>query len=222
MSAIDSLDKLILYIGPMFSGKTTENRKELSRFKSLNLNVLFIGHGSDDRTTGTFSTHSCIMQGDAGFDEIKAKDLLMGDNPLITCEGDWNKFKKYEAIGIDEAQFFNYDLIPFVTYLVETLEKFVVVSGLDGSNERNPIGHILSLIPIADKVVKLRAFCASCIRTNPKRLTAAPFTYRKASLGHGTIIGGADIYTPVCRRCWIDLTRKDEEKELDEIDKTTE
>jgi thymidine kinase len=38
----------------------------------------------------------------------------------------------------------------------------VVIAALDGTFQRKPFGHILSLVPLAEQVVKLSAVCIEC------------------------------------------------------------
>jgi len=40
--------------------------------------------------------------------------------------------------------------------------KIVLIAALDGTFERKPFGNIISLIPLAEKVLKLNAVCVYC------------------------------------------------------------
>ena len=62
---------------------------------------------------------------------------------------------------INEGQFFE-NLYETVLNLVEKHNKQVYVCGLDGDFKRNKMGEILDLIPISDKVVKLKSRCSIC------------------------------------------------------------
>jgi thymidine kinase len=75
-------------------------------------------------------------------------------------------------------------------------EKTVVVSALDGTFERKPFGNIINLIPLAEKVSKLCAVCVYC--TNE-----AAFTKRIVESKQVELIGGAEMYKPVCRACFF-------------------
>jgi thymidine kinase len=57
---------------------------------------------------------------------------------------------------------------------------------------------MLDLIPISDKVTKLRSLCAIC-----KNGTKAPFTLRTTSGNEQILIGSDDCYKPVCRNCYL-------------------
>jgi len=107
------------------------------------------------------------------------------------------------VVIIDEGQFFN-DLYEFVLWLVEDLQKDVIVVGLDGDADRKPFGKLLELVPLADTITKLKAFCAEC-----KNGKEALFTFcKKASEKKEQVqVGGAETYMPLCRRCFVGLSR---------------
>ena len=58
-----------------------------------------------------------------------------------------DSYKEYDAIAIDEGQFF-----PDIVEMCEEMAnngKAVIVSGLDGTFERKPFGTILALVAVA-------------------------------------------------------------------------
>ena len=71
----------------------------------------------------------------------------------------------------------------------------IIIAALDGTFERKPFGTILDLIPVAEKVVKLTAVCAICGAD-------ACFTQRTVNSKEVQLIGGAELYRPVCRACY--------------------
>ena len=124
-----------------------------------------------------------------------------------------------DVIAIDEAQFFGDELVPFVRKLVDSYHKYVIVGGLDGNYKRQKFGHVLDLLPLADNVTKLHAYCKPC--STSKTLRAAIFTHYIGDLRDTLIVGGADDYQPVCRRCYLKLTdydKNNEELKLLELD----
>ena len=109
--------------------------------------------------------------------------------------------RDYQYIFVDEGQFFN-DLYETVLTWVTSLGKNVTIASLDGDAYRKPFGRVLDLIPNADKVTKLTAFCNSC-RDNVKIIKPAPFTARikPDKTKTSKAVGGADIYRAMCREC---------------------
>jgi hypothetical protein len=61
---------------------------------------------------------------------------------------------------------------------------------------RRSFGSVLDIIPLADSVTKLTARCELCRRR-------AFFTLRKTEETQTELIGGADVYMPVCRQHYV-------------------
>jgi len=102
--------------------------------------------------------------------------------------------EEYEVIGIDEGQFFP-DLVSFAEEAAN-LGKIVIVSALDGTFQRKPFGSVLDLIPMSESVVKLNAVCMQCQQD-------AAFSLRTSDESSVEVIGGADKYHAVCRKCYF-------------------
>lgn len=64
------------------------------------------------------------------------------------------------------------------------------------SFNRRRFGSILDIIPLADSVTKLTARCELCGQR-------ALFTLRKTGEKQTELIGGSDIYMPVCRQHYV-------------------
>ena len=182
---------LTLYIGPMFSGKTSKLMHDLETFSSIGLNVLYVNSDIDVRSEEEYSTHNKIKILSSKIKFIKTSKLA--DIDVST----------YDAIGVDEAGFFN-DLEVIINW-VDKLCKIVLVSGLDGNYKRKPFGKTLDLIPYADKVVKFNAYCLECIKNGSLR--AAPFTYRKDENDKEILVGGNDKYLSLCRFHYLKFSK---------------
>jgi thymidine kinase len=99
----------------------------------------------------------------------------------------------FDVIGIDEGQFFD-DICNFAE-TAANLGKIVILSALNGTYEKKGWENILQLIPLCEKVKKLSAICKICSAN-------ASFTFRTASGDSQEMIGGADMYMPLCRDCY--------------------
>jgi len=179
---------LELILGPMWSGKTSMLLTYYRQFCFCKLKVCVINFKADDRYSETMlSTHDkqmipCIM----GFSMEEIMKNPENANNINECD----------VILINEGQFFH-DIVQFTTRMVEELHKKVYICGLDGDFRREKIGKLLDLIPISDKVTKLRALCGKC-----KDGTPAPFSFRNSSSTEQVLIGADDIYVPLCRKCY--------------------
>ena len=68
------------------------------------------------------------------------------------------------------------------------------MSALNGTYEKKGWANILELIPLCEKVKKLSAICKICA-------TNANYTFRTCAGSSQEMIGGADMYMPLCRVC---------------------
>jgi thymidine kinase len=170
-----------IYTGPMFSGKSSELLRQMSRYKAIGKRVLLINHSNDTRTDDFIETHNHHKQ-----EAIKVTHLM----ELVNKD----MLQEYDIIAIDEAQFFT-DLKEFIL-AIERTDKIVYVAGLDGDSNRNPFGQILDCIPLCDSVVKLRALDMITCDGNTK----APFTKRIVNKNNLQIqIGAKESYKAVSR-----------------------
>jgi thymidine kinase len=178
---------LSLIIGPMFSGKSTKGLEILNRYESIGKTILTITHVIDNRYgENVISNHNLVQ-----------KKCISLENLL--CIIDKPEYINSEIVFIEEAQFFN-DLIQFVKKAVDTDRKNVIVIGLSGDFKREKFGDILELIPIADSVEKLSAYCKVCSDG-----TLAHFTQKKNVDEKQTVVGSGDLYLPVCRHHYFNF-----------------
>ena len=101
-------------------------------------------------------------------------------------------WQEYDVIGIDEGQFFN-DIVEF-SEMAANRGKVVIISSLQGTFLRGAFPNILNLIPKCEKIKKLTAICKLCKQN-------ASFTFRTASKDVQSMIGGENMYMPLCRDC---------------------
>lgn len=168
--------KFEIILGCMFSGKSTELIRRLSRYQAINKNILAINHSFDVRTDNSIQTHKGTT-----IPALKTNKLM---NLVSTID-----YQNAEIIGVDEAQFFE-DLFEFVL-TCEKKGKDLIICGLDGDYQRKPMGQILNCIPLCDSVVKLNAL--------DKDGSDAIFTKRINNEDGAIVIGGADKYIAVSR-----------------------
>jgi thymidine kinase len=180
-----SVGTIQIVLGCMFSGKTTEVIKEYQKWSSIHKNALCINYSMDTRygNDNNLYTHNLTK-----ISCQKVLNLSQVDEDLI---------KNADIILINEGQFFT-DLIEYCLLWCETFGKNIIVSGLDGDFKRKPFGQILDLIPYADSVTKLNAFCNLC-----NDGTIAHFTLRLSHESDQVVIGNNN-YMAVCRKHYLD------------------
>ena len=184
---------LELFIGSMYSGKSTRLVDIYKQCKFCNIPVTVINHIIDKRYDNELlSTH----------DQVKIPCLQASElNDLWSDNGYDNKnlwahnaVRDSSVILINEGQFFP-DLYDVVVDMLNCNKK-VYICGLDGDFERKKFGQILDLIPMCDKVTKLTSLCSQC-----KNGTPGIFSMRLTNETAQTVVG-SDNYIPVCRKCY--------------------
>jgi len=180
-----------LIIGPMFSGKTTELLRRLKRHKLSHKKVLIVKYSKDERYSKTeICTHDNIKH-DKSYDVINTNDLNEVADYLQQQMEDYNPI---DVIGIDEGQFFD-DINIFCDLWTNYHNKKIIISALNGDYKRKMFNNLVTLIPICEDITKLTSIC----RCGQE----ASFTHRKIKGEEQEIIGGKDIYKPLCRNCFF-------------------
>ncbi|KAJ1128806.1 hypothetical protein NDU88_007181 [Pleurodeles waltl] len=166
--------------GPMFSGKSTELMRRVRRFQIAQYKCLVVKYDKDIRyTLNGLATHDRSTM-----EAVAASRLCEVHHLALSCS----------VIGIDEGQFFP-DTVDFCEEMANA-GKTVIVAALDGTFQRKAFGNILSLVPLAESVVKLNAVCMECYRE-------ASYTQRLGAEKEVEVIGGSDKYHAVCRPCYF-------------------
>ncbi len=99
-----------------------------------------------------------------------------------------------DVVGIDEAQFFDAELVEACSRLAD-LGKRVIVAGLDMDFRGAPFGPMPQLLAVAEEVEKMHAICARCG-------SPASYTQRLTTAQEQVVVGASDIYEARCRRCF--------------------
>lgn len=173
---------LSLIIGCMFSQKTTELLRRIRRYESIGYRVLVLNY-IDDNRYGKYS----ITSHDTDTHEARSISKLEDIAPLVSSED-------YDVIVIDEGQFFP-DLYKYISSWCDHLNIHVIVAGLNGDSDRKPFGELLQLMPLAEEITYLSAYCGVCSDGTP----ACFSKFTKGEKDEQIDIGGSDKYIPVCR-----------------------
>jgi thymidine kinase len=106
------------------------------------------------------------------------------------------------VIAVDEAQFFDADLVQLALELADAGRR-VIVAGLDLDFRGVPFGPMPGLLAQAEIVEKLTAIC-SCGKaaTRTQRLIAGHPAHEEDPV---ILVGAAEAYEPRCRSCHVVL-----------------
>lgn len=117
------------------------------------------------------------------------------DNETIFKSG-WILEKKASIIIIDEAQFLTKAQVLQLVYIVDNYNIPVMCYGLRSDFLGELFEGSATLLAYADKIKELKTLCFNCGEI-------ARFNKRLVESKEQVVIGGNDVYKPVCRKCFL-------------------
>ena len=177
----DNLGWIEVICGSMFSGKSEELIRRLRRAQIAKQRVQIFKPRVDSR----FSDDHIVSHSD-----MKMKSQLVANAAEIPELVDG----RTQVIGIDEAQFFDLDLVAVCNRLAD-MGKRVIVAGLDQDYRGRPFDPLPQLLSIAEYITKTLAICVRC---------GAPAnrTQRTVNNAERVLVGAMDSYEARCRLCF--------------------
>jgi thymidine kinase len=166
--------------GSMFSGKTEELIRRLKRAKFAKQKVEIFKPAVDVRYDD-----EAVVSHDENI--IHSTPVPASANiPLLINDE--------EVIGIDEAQFFDMELVGVCNRLADQGIR-VIVAGLDMDFQGKPFGPIPALMASAEYVTKVHAICVRCGNL-------ANHSHRIEGGEELVMLGETNSYEPLCRNCF--------------------
>src|SRR5579885_63387 len=139
--------RLEVIVGRMSAGKSSELIRRIERARLAYLPTIIVRPTTDTRSKPNY---------------VESRNGLASQALVVPDAKEILKYSSHAVvIGIDEAQFFNTDLIPVVQTLLRQKKK-LIVSGLDLDYKGDPFGPVPLLMAMADRVDKLLAVCRKC------------------------------------------------------------
>ena len=170
--------------GSMFSGKTDELIRRLRRATIAHQKVQVFKPIIDNRyAVEKVTSH-------AGND-YHAIPIQRSADILTNLESDTT------VVAIDEAQFFDPEIVALVRQLADRGLR-VIVAGLDTDFRGEPFGPIPVLMALAEQVDKLQAICMVCgepASRTQRLVNGVPARYDDPIV----IVGAAELYEARCR-----------------------
>ncbi len=176
--------------GSMFSGKTEELIRRLKRAKIARQTVEIFKPAVDNRYHETD-----VVSHDEN--SIRSTPVEASSQILLYANG-------FDVVGIDEAQFFDDELVVVCNKLAEMGTR-VIVAGLDMDYKGKPFGPMPALMATAEYVDKVHAICIECGGL-------AQFSHRTSDQKGLVVLGDTDRYEPLCRRCYFEKNQLPEDK----------
>ena len=165
--------------GPMFSGKSEELIRRIKRAIIARQRGQVFKPAVDTR----YSSTEVVSHGDLRLEATcvpSAADLMRLVAP------------RTEVVGIDEAQFFDDELVAVCDSLANRGVR-VILAGLDMDYRGKPFSMMPQLLAIAEIVTKIQAVCMVCG-------APASFSQRLSAGGDVVALGSSETYEARCRR----------------------
>ncbi len=166
--------------GSMFSGKTEELIRRLKRARIARQHVEIFKPSIDLR----FAVDEVVSH-----DENVLSSTAVNTATQILLLAD-----DADVVGVDEAQFFDIELVDVCQALARQ-GKRVIVAGLDQDYLGKPFEPVPQLMAVAEYVTKLHAVCVVCG-------SPANHSQRLTSGDDRVMIGARETYEPRCRACF--------------------
>jgi thymidine kinase len=171
--------------GSMFSGKTDELIRRLRRATIARQKVQVFKPAIDIR----YAVEKVKSHAGSEFDAVPVKMAreIVGHLRQDTT-----------VVAIDEAQFFDDEIISLVTELADKGLR-VIVAGLDTDFRAEPFGPMPVIMAKAEKVDKLQAICMTCgepASRTQRLVNGKPANYHDPVV----IVGASEMYEARCRK----------------------
>jgi thymidine kinase len=167
--------------GSMFSGKTEELIRRLRRARIAQQQVRIFKPAIDRRYDAN--------------DIVSHSDQRIPSRAVARAEEIPDHVPRaVQVVGIDEAQFFELELVEVCRELARRGAR-VIVAGLEQDYRGQPFQTMAALLVEAEYVTKNLAICMICGNPAHRNQRIKPRDGR-------IVVGGAEIYEARCRRCF--------------------
>ena len=171
--------------GSMFSGKTEELLRRLKRARFANQKVMIFKPQTDVR----YSDKKVVSH--------DANEIV--SNPVEKAQDILNQVEGVDVVAIDEAQFFDAEIIEVCNQLANNGLR-VIVAGLDMDFKGNPFGPMPHLMAVVEFVTKVHAICT-------KTGNLAHYSHRTAENDELVLLGERNEYEPLSRAAYFKLNK---------------
>ena len=172
--------------GSMFSGKTEELIRRLKRAQFAKQRVEIFKPNIDTRYDDE--------------DVVSHNETRIRSTPVPASANIRLLANNVDVIGIDEAQFFDNEIVAVCNDLANRGIR-VIVAGLDMDFKGNPFGPMPALMATAEYVTKVHAVCT---RTG----NLAHYSFRKSKQDDLVLLGETQEYEPLSRAAYYKANRK--------------
>lgn len=181
--------------GSMFSGKTEELIRRIKRATIAKQRVEIFKPAIDIR----YSEENVVSH----------DSHSIRSTPVDTSESILLLTGEVDVVGIDEAQFFDENIVSVCNRLADMGIR-VIVAGLDMDFMGKPFGPMPALCSIAEDVTKVHAICLECG-------SLAQYSHRVVAGEKQVLLGEKNEYVPLCRRCYQKAVQEKVKEQYDAV-----
>ena len=173
---------LEIICGPMFSGKTEELIRRITKAEYTKKKVIVFKPQIDNRYS-----ENCIQSHNGK--QIECVNINDVNEVLKFID-------KIDIFAFDETQFLKFEIVDICKELLLN-DKRVIIAGLDRDSNAQPFGPMPELLAHADYITKLNAVCVKCG-------DIATFSYRISKNKEQILVGEKEKYEARCIFCFYE------------------
>lgn len=177
------IPELIVYTGPMWSGKTESVKLELKLARIAGICTIFFRPERDTREERQMDPDIC--------------KTIFVSTPMQVFE---HVCDEHQWVAFDEVHFFEEHHEDFVTMVKQLVRsgRRVLVAGLDLDYTEKPFMITANLMALAQQVHKKHAICQKC-----KAIDEGSRSQRISDATDRFVVGDKTDYEPRCLECYV-------------------
>ena len=189
--------KLHFFYSTMNAGKSTSLLQSNHNYKENGLNtMIFLPNETSKLSKGQIVSRI----------GLKAKAIIANkDFNFLNFIKD-NKSENLSCILIDEAQFLTKEQVRQLGQVADRLNYPVMCYGIRTDFRGELFEGSSELLALADNLIELKTICSLCSR-KATMVVRKDGSGKVVTEGSKVVVGGNDIYMPVCRKHYRKLTK---------------
>lgn len=189
--------KLYFNYGAMGSRKSLDLLATAYNFEEKNIPFLTLKPSLDTRDVGVIKSRAGLERKCTLIShDVNIYDSIYEYNEIMSEKND----APLKWILVDECQFLTEEQVDQLSDIVDYMDINVMCYGLRTDFKSHLFNGSKRLFEIADDIQEIKSSCSCGHKTSIN----ARFNRNGDIITEGTqiLVGGDDIYTPLCRKCW--------------------
>ncbi len=189
--------KLHFFYSTMNAGKSTSLLQSNHNYKESGLDtMIFLPNETSKLSKGKIVSRI----------GLNAKAIIADKDFDFIGYIDKHKSKKLSCVLIDEAQFLTKNQVRQLGQVADKLNFPVMCYGIRTDFRGELFEGSSELLALADNLIELKTICSYCVR-KATMVVRRDDSGKVVTEGTKVVVGGNDIYSPVCRKHFRKLTK---------------